>query len=513
MAPKVTGDILRQTAERLNDKPALVFAGGSMTFGELDVRANQLGNALSALGLIRGAKVAIMARNVPAYPISYFGAARSGHVLVHATTRYTATELAYILNKSDAEALLVEAPFAAIAAEALAEAPNVKHVVLIGDDAERSLPDALAFDDFVAGGSDSPPDVEIAEHDHFAITFTGGTTGFPKGAVVDHKARIVSSEASIIGQNMVDTDVAAITTPLFHTAGLFVWYQSTVMVGQTAVLIPDWSAAAFLGAVRDHGASSAFLVPTQIIMLLNDPAFDEDLFRRMGKITYGGAPMPPALNDEILERFPKLELSANYGQTEACPLTVLRVDRHPDRSASLGQPPAGMEVAVLDEDGNPLPPGEVGEIATRGEHVMAGYYNDPEQTEAFFKGMKDGWGWTGDLAVMDEAGFISLVDRAKDMYISGGENVYPKEIENVLHSHPAVAECAVFGIPDQTWGEIGAAHICLRTGVEADEQELIDYCSENLARFKRPRVLRLVDELPKTAVGKIQKNVLREQYL
>ncbi len=513
MSPKVTGEILRQTAERLSDKPALIFAGGSMTFGELDRRADRLANALLDLGLERGAKGAIMARNVPAYPTAYFGAARSGHVLVHATTRYTATELAYILNKSDAEALLVEAPFAGIAAEALPQAPNVKHVIHIGDGDGSDLPGAIAFDDLVAAASADAPDVDVDERDHFAITFTGGTTGFPKGAIVDHRARIVSSEASIVGQNMVETDVAAITTPLFHTAGLFVWYQSTVMVGQTAMLIADWSAAAFLDAVRDHGVTSAFLVPTQIIMLLNDPAYDEGLFRRMRKITYGGSPMPPALNDEILERFPELELSANYGQTEACPLTVLRVDQHPDRSASLGRAPAGMEVAVLDEEGNPLPPGEVGEIATRGDHLMAGYYNDPEQTEAFFKGMNDGWGWTGDLAVMDEEGFFSLVDRAKDMYISGGENVYPKEIENVLHSHPAVAECAVFGIPDQTWGEIGAAHICLRAGAKADEQELIEYCSANLARFKRPRVLRLVEELPKTAVGKIQKNVLRDQYL
>jgi acyl-CoA synthetase (AMP-forming)/AMP-acid ligase II len=245
-------------------------------------------------------------------------------------------------------------------------------------------------------------------------------------------------------------------------------------------------------------------------MLLNDPDFDDEIFRSLKKIAYGGAPMPPALLDELMQRFPGLELANNYGQTETCPLSMFRADLAPDRVATLGRAPKGIEVAILSPEGEPLPPGEIGEIASRGEHNMRGYYNDPEQTEAWYR---NGWGCTGDLGVMDEEGYISLVDRARDMVISGGENIYPKEIENVLHRHPAVAECAVFGVPDDTWGEVVAAHICLRHNESADTADLQAFCEQNLARFKLPKILQIVDDLPKTAIGKIQKNILRDMYL
>lgn len=513
---QLTGEILRRTAARLPDKTALVCNGQSLSYAEFDNAADRLANALLDLGLAQGAKVAIMSRNVPAYAISHFGAARSGFVLVHASTRYTARELAHVLNTSEAEALIVEAPFAAIAAEASSDAPALEHLILIDGKIASELPGAVDFDDFIAAAEPTPPEVSLKDTDAYAITFTGGTTGFPKGALVNHRARLISSRASVVAQNMVETDTAAVTTPLFHTAGLYVWFQPIVMCGQTCVLIPDWSPQAFFDAVTNDGITGAFLVPTQIVMLLNDPAFDESVFKRLRKITYGGSPMAPALNDEILQRFPDLELSSNYGQTEGCPLATFRVDLHPDRSASLGQAPAGIEVAVLDEQGQPVPPGEIGEIASRGDHLLTCYYRDPEQTADFFKGGDGsgvgGWGWTGDLGVMDDDGFISLVDRAKDMFISGGENIYPKEIENLLHSHPSVAECAVFGIDDEVWGEIGVAHVCLRQGIESSTEQLLQFCAENLARFKIPKIMKLVDELPKTAIGKIQKTALRDIY-
>jgi len=509
---EVTGDVLARTATRLPEKTALICGNEQLSYAAMDAHANRVANALLALGLNRLSKVAIMARNVPAFALIYYGAARSGHVLVHTSTRYIADELAYVLNKSDSEALFVEAPFAHIARAAISKCPAVVHLIVI-DDITRECPtppDLTTFAELIDQTPNSSPDIEIAGSDMFGITFTGGTTGFPKGAAVDHRARLISSFVGADEQNVLETDIAAITTPLFHTAGLFVWYQPVVLQGGTAVLIPKWSAVAFLEAVRTHHITAAFLVPTQIVMLLNDPAFDEQVFGTLQKIAYGGSAMPPALLDELIERFPGLELANNYGQTESCPLSMFRADLAPDRVATLGKAPRGIDVAILSPEGNVLPPGEVGEIASRGDHNMLGYYNDPEQTRAWFK---NGWGCTGDLGVMDEDGYISLVDRSKDMVISGGENIYPREIENVLHEHPAVAECAVFGVPDDTWGEILAAHICLRNGIQAEENDLLAYCEANLARFKLPKIIKIVDDLPKTAIGKIQKNALRDLYL
>jgi len=508
---EVTGEVLARTAARLPEKTALICGDTRLSYAAMDADANRTANALRDLGLKTGAKIAIMARNVPAYTLTFYGAARSGHVLVHASTRYTPDELVYVLNKSDCEALIVDAPFADIAQAALKNCPAVRHLIIIEDIfGEYPLPaGATIFADLISTAADTPPDVDVKGSDLFGITFTGGTTGFPKGAAVDHRARLISGFVGAHEQNVLESDIASITTPLFHTAGLFVWYQPVVLAGGTAVLIPKWSTTAFMEAVKEHRVTAAFLVPTQIVMLLNDPAFDEQVLAGLKKIAYGGAPMPPALLDELIQRFPDLELANNYGQTESCPLSMFRADLAPDRVATLGKAPEGIEVAILSPDGQPLPPGEVGEIASRGDHLMTGYYNDPEQTEAYFR---HGWGWTGDLGVMDEEGYISLVDRARDMVISGGENIYPKEIENVLHRHPAVAECAVFGIPDEIWGEVIAAHICLRNGTAADNDELMTWCSDNLARFKLPKMLRIVDDLPKTAIGKIQKNVLRDQY-
>jgi fatty-acyl-CoA synthase len=508
---KLTGDILSQSAARLGSKTAIICGDVRLSYAELEAAANQTANAFQNLDMAKGAKISIMARNVPEYAVSYFGAARSGHVLVHVSTRYTADELSFVLNKSDSETLIVEAAFADIAQAALKDCPAVRHLIVVADfEGAHPVPDGIkSFADLIAAEEATAPNVDIRETDLFSITFTGGTTGFPKGAAVDHRARLISSLVSVREEYILEGDIAAVTTPLFHTAGLFVWYQATVLVGATSVLIPQWSPAAFFDAVRDHGVTGAFMVPTQIIMLLNDDNFDKEIFARLKRISYGGAPMPPAVLDDLQDRFSDLRVFSNYGQTEACPLASALTNSAPAHNAALGKIPSGIEVAVLSPEGEPVEPGVIGEIASRGPHVMRGYYNDAEQTAAYFR---NGWGLTGDLGVMDEGGFLKLVDRTKDMVISGGENIYPKEIENVLHRHSAVAECAVFGVPDKTWGEAIAAHVCLRNGEVADSVELLAFCAANLAHFKLPKMLLVVDELPKTAIGKIQKNVLRDRY-
>jgi acyl-CoA synthetase (AMP-forming)/AMP-acid ligase II len=219
--------------------------------------------------------------------------------------------------------------------------------------------------------------------------------------------------------------------------------------------------------------------------------------------------MPDWVQRALLEKLPKLKLTQIYGQSEVGVLTALRHWYLPQKLSSIGRQAYNVDVAVVDPEGNRVQPGEIGEIVSRGENVMLEYYNEPEQTKAFFR---HGWGWTGDVGTFDEAGFITLVDRSKDMIISGGENVYPKEIENVIYELPAVAECAVFGIPDDKWGEVPAAYVLLKSGAALSEEVLVEHCARHLARFKRPRLVKFVTEFPKTPIGKIQKNVLREPY-
>ncbi len=251
------------------------------------------------------------------------------------------------------------------------------------------------------------------------------------------------------------------------------------------------------------------MVPTQIGMVAADPAFDPEPYATWTKLSFAGAPMPDWVQHAIIEKLPHVKLTQIYGQSELGVLTALRPWYLPQKLGSVGRQAYNVDVAVVDPEGRPVPPGAIGEVVSRGDNVMLEYYNEPEQTAAF---RHHGWAWSGDVATMDADGFITLVDRSKDMIIAGGENIYPKEIETILYAHPAVAECAVFGIPDPKWGEVPAAYVQLRLGHAAIEAELVEHCAAHLARFKRPRLVKLVRDFPKTPIGKIRKNLLREPY-
>jgi acyl-CoA synthetase (AMP-forming)/AMP-acid ligase II len=263
-------------------------------------------------------------------------------------------------------------------------------------------------------------------------------------------------------------------------------------------------------AARDR-VTAAFMVPTQANMLVSHPQFDPGKLATWRKLSFAGAPMPDWVQVELKKRLPRLKLTQIYGQSEMGVLTSLRDWYLPEKLGSVGRQAYNVDVGLFAPDGRPVGPGELGEIGSRGDNLMMEYYNEPEQTAAFFK-LGNGWGLTGDVGIMDSAGFITLVDRAKDMLISGGENVYPKEIEDVIYGLDAVGECAVFGVPDDKWGEIPAAYIALKPGTTLDADTVIAHCTKHLAEFKRPRVVKFVTEFPKTPIGKIQKNVLKEPY-
>ncbi len=507
----LTGDILRRSAARFPDKIAIIGDGTRMTYRAFEDAANRFAQALRARGLKKGDKAAILCGNVPAYGIVYFGAAKAGVVLANLSVRATPEDVRYMLDKAEVRLFIVEEDLAASVAGVLPEIATLEHVLVVGDADKAGIAGAEALESVLAEQPSAEPQVDLADTDPLAITFTGGTTGKPKAVLVSHRARFTNNITGAIQFGVSERDTAAVATPLFHAAGLFVWFQLAVFLGLTCVLLREWEPAAFIDAVEGEGVTAVFMVPTQITDLIRDPAFDPARLANLRSIDFAGAPIRLASLREAMARLPQVTFTEHLGQSETGPIALRHAWDPDDKVGSVGRPAIGVELRVVDEEGHPVAPGQVGEIVTRGEHLLMEYYKDSAQTAALYR-TGDGWLWTGDLATVDEDGFITLVDRSKDMIISGGENIYPREIEDALYGHAAVAECAVFGIPDDRFGEVPAAHVVLGNGGDVSVQDLIDFCASRVASFKRPRLIKFVDAIPKTPVGKIQKHLIRAPY-
>jgi acyl-CoA synthetase (AMP-forming)/AMP-acid ligase II len=498
----LTGDMLRRSAERFPHKPAILWEGTSLSYCDLDNAANRLANALIGSGIAKGAKVGIISRNRTEYGIAFFGVARSGAVIVNVSVLYAPDELAYVLDKADVELLFYEDIFAEKVEAVRDRLPKLRWTIRIGSDGDE-------FRAFYADAPAGTPDVDMHEDDPFCMTYTGGTTGRPKGVLCSHRNRVITAHTVMVEEAIDERDVVGIVTPLFHVAALNIMFQPAVLAGATCTFLSKWNPADFAAMAKSTRMTAAFMVPTQVSMVVSDPQFDPANFATWRKLSFAGAPMPDWVQREMLKVLPEVKMTQIYGQSEMGVLTSLRHWYLPEKLGSIGRQAYNVDVAVIDTEGRHVAPGEIGEIVSRGHNVMIEYYNEPEQTAALWK---HGWAHTGDVGTIDEDGFITLVDRSKDMIISGGENVYPKEIENAVYEHEAVAECAVFGIPDDKWGEVPAVYVSLKADATVTEEELVEHCAERLARFKRPRVVKFVEEFPKTPIGKIQKNILREPY-
>ena len=499
----LTGDMLRRSAERFPQKPAILWDSNALTYRALDDAANRLANALIAHGIAKGTKVGIISRNRTEYGIAFFGVARSGAVLVNVSVLYAPDELVYVLDKADIELLFYEDLFAEKIDAVRDRLPKLQKTVRISSD------NSDEFTHFYESSPADVPAVDIHEDDPFCMTYTGGTTSRPKGVLVSHRNRAVTAHTVMVEEAIDERDVVGIATPMFHVAALNIMFQPAILAGATTTLLSKWDPGDFGDMAQRTRMTAAFMVPTQVSMLVSDPQFDAAKFSSWRKLSFAGAPMPDWVQHKMFEVLPDVKMTQIYGQSEMGVLTSLRHWYLPEKLGSVGRQAYNVDVAVIDPDGHPVAPGEIGEIVSRGDNVMLEYYDEPEQTAAFWR---HGWAHTDDVGTIDEDGFITLVDRAKDMIISGGENVYPKEIENAIYDHEAVAECAVFGIPDDKWGEVPAAYVCLKDNAELSEQDLVAHCAALLAQFKRPRIVKFVDEFPKTPIGKIQKNILREPY-
>lgn len=522
----LTGDMLRRSAERFPRKTAIIRDAQRMSYAELDRASNRLARALLALGLPKGAKVAIVSRNLPEYAIAFFGVARSGLVLVNVSVLYAPDELAWVLQKADTQVLLFDRLFADKVRQVLPQCPAIAQLVRIDSvPAHRAAdPDpaplrtgdraCVGFEAFQAGFADTDPGLPLHEDDPFCMTYTGGTTGRPKGVLCTHRARSVTAHTVVVEEALDERDVVAIVTPMFHVAALNIMFQPAMLVGATVTFVTPWSPEGFMATCARDTVTAAFMVPTQANTLVTHAGFDASAMASWRKLSFAGAPMPDWVQVELQRRLPQLMLTQIYGQSEMGVLTSLRHWNLADHLGSIGRQAFNVDIGLFDLQGRAVAPGELGEIASRGDNLMHAYYNEPEQTAAFYKfpDRLPGWGFTGDVGTVDADGFVTLVDRAKDMLISGGENVYPKEIEDVLYQLPQVAECAVFGVPDAKFGELPVAYLLLKPGATLDEAQVLAHVESRLARLKRPRLVRFVTEFPKTPIGKIQKNILKEPF-
>ena len=503
------GDILRLSARRHPNKTALICDDRALRYRELDAAANRFANALGGLGLAKGDRVAVMSRNSPEYAIAMFGAARRGCILVNLSPAYQPEETARILDKTDAGALIVEDRGLDKVAALPPGLRALERLIVVG-----SAPGAggVAFDTLLERAADGPPAVALDERDPLAMTLTGGTTGLPKGALVGHRARCVSAFTALIEHEVTGADVCSVVTPMYHAIGGFVWFPAVMLAGCTAVIQRQWDPDGFADLVRRHAVTAALMVPVQARDAIDDGRFDPARLASLRKIATGGAVASADLIAALRDRLPDAAYTDHYGQSETGPLAFLRPWHPRDKWDSIGRAATGVDLAVVDADGRPVGPGETGEIAARGAFLFDGYFEDAAETAAYFR-TGDGWGWTGDLATVDDDGFVTLGGRAKDMIVSGGVNVYPREVERALEAHAAVGECTVFGVPDDRWGEALIAYVVIAGGAAVAEGELRACCAAQLARFKLPREIRLVESIPKTPAGKIQKRLLREAYL
>jgi acyl-CoA synthetase (AMP-forming)/AMP-acid ligase II len=503
----LTGDMLRRAAHRHPAKPAILWNDTALSYRDLDASANRLAQALIALKLPRQAKIGMLSRNRPEYGAVFFGVAKSGCVIVNVSVLYAPDELTFVLDKADVDVLIFEDVFAEKVAAVRGKLPRIKTYVSLG--AETLGAPLLA--DFIAGHSTEEPGVAMSEDDPFCMTYTGGTTGRPKGVLATHRARAVTAHTVMVEEAIDERDIVGVVTPMFHVAALNIMFQPAMLAGATVTMLAPWGADGFREMARRTGMTANFMVPTQAIQVVQDPKFDPAAYRTWRKLSFAGAPMPDWTQKALMEKLPNLRLTQIYGQSEMGVIAVNRWWNLPKKLGSVGREAYNVDMRVVRPDGTPVQAGEIGEVVSRGENLMREYYREPEQTKGFFK-LGDGWGWSGDLATIDADGFITLVDRSKEMLISGGENVYPSEIERVIYALPEVAECAVFGIPDDQFGELPAAYIALKAGTTLSEAQVAAHCEQHLARFKRPRLVKFVTDFPKTPIGKIQKNVLKEPY-
>lgn len=493
-------DALEKNAAERPEQVYLQFDEKSWTYARFNETANRVGNGLLELGVGKGDKVCLLLGNVPEFLFSMFGAFKIGAVCGPINPACKADEVQYMLNLSDAVVLVAPAHFADMIKSIRGGCPTLKHVILVGGSGEGFMD----FDEFAASGAAGDPPVQVAEDDQAAIIYTSGTTGRPKGVMLTHGNYLFDAGCIVKWTNMTDRDRFMCILPLFHVNGQVVTTLSPLLAGGGMVLVEKFSASKFFETVDRCKPTAFSAVPTIYAILLNTPGIESYDLGSLRFCICGAAPMPIEVFNRFEEKF-NAKILEGYGLSEGtCASTVNPIDGN-RKIGSIGLPLPGQEVDIFDPADKPLPPGERGEIVVRGKCVMKGYYKNEEASAA---ALKNGWLHTGDLGYKDEDGYFYIVGRIKEMIIRGGENIYPKEIEEVLYKNPKIAEAAVCGTPHDFYGEEVKAFVVLKEGETMTQEELVKYCKERLADYKCPKTAEFMKEFPKTPTGKIQKRKL-----
>ncbi|MCK9364458.1 MAG: long-chain-fatty-acid--CoA ligase [Syntrophales bacterium] len=513
----ILADSLKKAYKFFPNKKAVVCGDNSWTYEEFFIRLNNFSRYLKTEGIKKGDRIAILHPNCHYYLESYYALAIIGATAVPLNHRLSAAELSFILNDAGARLLIASPRFRKTIEQLRGNVPSLEGIIWTGEtpteDGDKS------YEEIIAGQYPAFAEVETTENDIAQIYYTSGTTGRPKGVILTHKNVSVHALGTIAELQLTDRDVWLHAAPLFHLADAWASWAIT-WVGGTHVLVSDFDPAAVLAALEKERVTLTNLIPTMLNILINYPEVKNYDFSSLRVLLSGGASIAPEVVRRIVETF-GCDYLQTYGMTETSPYLTLSLLKEHLRKLSpeeqlrykskTGREFIAVELKVVNEEGRDIRQDEqeTGEIIVRGDTVTPGYWHLPEETQ---KAIRDGWLYTGDMAVMDSEGYVTIVDRKKDMIVTGGENVYSTEVENILYQHHAVLECAVVGVPDEKWGETVHAVVVLKPNMPATPEELIDFCKERIAHYKSPKSVEFLPELPKTGSGKIEKKKLRDKH-
>ena len=508
-------DIIYRNALLYSDEEAFKYGSERVTFGEFNARVNSLIDALQSMGVKKGDVLGVLSWNCLDYADIYGAAMKGGFISSPYSSRLQADELDYLINYSEANTLFVGPELVELANSLRPRLPKIKNYISL----EGTAPDMLSHRDLLATYSKEEPDVQVEEDDPVFIFYTSGTTGIPRGALYTHGRGMDDTRRLAIGLSLQQGDKHIQIMPLFHVGGTKNFWGYFFVGGSNVIMTQrSFDPAATLQTVQDEKATDIHIVATHLAAFLTLPDVDKYDLSNLKRMFYAASPMPLELLKKGMEKWGSVFLQF-YGSTEDGPnVTMLSkkqhdvLDRPPEEQkilTSAGFPHIGVHVRIVDDKENDVEPGEVGEIVVKSKAIMQEWWHKPDETR---ESVVDGYVHTGDMGRYDENGYIYIVDRKRDMIVSGGENIFPREVEEILYRHPAVQEAAVIGIPDPYWVEKVHAVVVLKTGATLSSQELIDFCKQNLARFKAPKSVEFVDVIPKNPAGKIMKRELRQKY-
>ncbi|MBW2003370.1 MAG: long-chain-fatty-acid--CoA ligase [Deltaproteobacteria bacterium] len=507
------GDLIARGAKYYPDKLATVFKDVRLTYKELNDRVNVVGNAILSAGIRKKDRVGIICHNSHFYQELFFGTAKTGAVFTTINWRLAPRELEFIINDAEVKLLFVADRYWAQIEPIKDKLSTIEQYIMIGE----SVPGTISYEDFIGSSSADEINIEIDQHDTFWQLYTSGTTGRPKGVMLTHSNLYADAAHNIIGNRLNRDDVVWCQIyPMFHIALKFVIIIAYVQ--GTCIILEKFDLKELCEMIEQEKCNYLVMVPTMWQSFIDYPDLDKHDLSGLKYCGYSSSPMPVGLIKRLMKTFPDITFFQTYGLTESgSSLTILPADQHvmdgPEhivkRLGSLGRPMTGVDVRVVDEQDRDCPPGKIGEIIGRGDNIMKGYWKLPGETK---NTLKDGWLYTGDMGYWDEYGYIYMADRKKDMIISGGENIYPNEVEQIIREINGVIDVAVIGVPDDIWGEAVKAIIIKAHDSELNEEDVIRYCSQNIASYKKPKSVDFVSDFPRGPTRKVLKRKLRENY-